>query len=451
MTRDFLQEHRRIHIIFCVKQSWFLLVLSLALLGACKNDESTADSNGSGGHTHVDAPALDVSLQKAKALGMPTTAEELAASRPSREDQAGKVYAGLITLQDSEPAHLLERFLLGQATPEEADAAIAKLGKEFVQMEGVTKMDVFAPKRDFSKGMEINFVEYEPMQRVCVALLARAVRAADKGDVEAARADFERAGAVARHASQEDLLLSEFLTTICIDHWWKAAVLATRAKPEMGPELAALAANLPVVEARKGVSTDLALIRATIDRIRKKEVTYSKVAGLKSAALVDGKNMDEMLEANLDEAEKIAAAYAVAIYEAWPKRQDVLQMVHDAQHQSTEEDADKTVMHAFESLSMTFTLPLKNSEALSQAELECFRIAVAAKAIKAKTGTWPKLADAVALAGCGDIDPFSGNPYVLVGNGDSVKVYSVGLDGNDDKGKPYRPGEMKGTDVTVEL
>jgi len=431
-----------------VKHAWIPFLLSLALIGACRQEKAGA---GSGGHTHIDAAPLDVSLARAKELGMPTNADELAASRPNRADEAGKAYAALIALEESEPAHVLERFLLGQATADEADKAIAALSKEFVAMEAVTAMKSFAPKRDFSKGMEIEFTEYEPMQRVCIALLARAVRKAAKGDAEAAKVDFERAGNVARHASQEDLLLSEFLTTLCIDHWWKAAVLATRATPAMGPDLAELAKDLPAVEARKGVGTDLALIRATIDRIRKKEVTYSKVAGFDSPAMVEGKNMDEMLEASLDEAEEIAAAYAVAIFEAWPKRQAVMQMVHDAQHQASGEDADKTVMHAFESLAMTFSLPLKNSEALAQAELECFRIAVAAKAIKARSGSWPKIDAAAKEAGCGTTDPFSGNPYVLKADGDALTVYSVGLDGNDDKGKPYKPGEMQGTDVSVKL
>lgn len=448
-TLGFLQERCRTHIILCVKHSWILFLLALALIGACgKVKPAVAKGDG---HTHIDAPPLDVSLAKAKELGMPTTAEELTASRPDRTDQAGKAYAALRSLEDSEPALLLERFLKGQATDAEADAAIGKLHKEFVAMEAVAAMETFAPVRDFSKGMELEFTEYEPMQRVCIALLARGVRKAAKGDTTGAKADFERAGTVVRHASQEDLLLSEFLTTMCIDHWWKAAVHATKANAKMGPVLAELAAALPAVEARKGVGTDLALIRTTIDRIRKKEVTYSKVAGLESAALVDGKNMDEMLLAGIDEAEKIAAAYAVAIYEAWPKRQAVLQMVHDAQHQASGEEAAKTVMHAFESLAMTFSLPLKNSEALAQAEIECFRIAVAAKTLKSQSGSWPKLPDAAKAAGCGEIDPFSGNPYVLKGDGNTVTVYSVGLDGNDDKGKPYKPGEMKGTDVSVTL
>jgi hypothetical protein len=318
-------------------------------------------------------------------------------------------------------------------------------------METVAATESFAPKRDFAKGMELEFKEYEPIQRVCIALLGRGVRRAAKGDHGAAIADFERAANVARHASQEDLLLSEYLTSVCIEHWWRAAVIATKAKPAMGQELAKLAAELPTVEARKGVGSDLALIRATIERIRKKEVTYSKVAGFTEAAMVEGKNMDEMLEANLDEAEQIAVAYAVGIYEAWPRRQAVMQMLHDAQHQASGEAADKTVLHAFESLAMSFSMPLKNSEAMAQAEIECFRIAVAAKTIKAQSGAWPKLAAAAMAAGCGEVDPFSGNPYVLKADGDVVTVYSVGPDGNDDKGKPHGPGETQGTDVTVSL
>lgn len=425
------------------------MLVALSLIAGCAKEKATT-SKGSG-HSHADIPALDVSLAKAKQLGMPTTPEELAASRPKRVDEAGKVYASLSALGESEPAHLLERFLLGQATNEEADKAIAALSKEFPQMEVVTALKTFAPERDFTLGMEINAKEYEPMQRVCIALLARAVRRTENKDSVGAISDFERAGAVIRHASQDDLLLSEFLMALCIDQWWKAAVIATKSDPEMGSKLAGLAAELPAVEAQKGVGTDLALIRATIERIRTKKVTYSKVAGFDAPTMVEGKNMDEMLFAGLDEAEKIAAAYAVAIYEAWPDRKAVLQMVHDAQHAASDEDPDRTVMHAFESLAMTFSLPLKNSEALAQAELETFRIAVAVRALKAKTGALPTLADVAKAAGCGEIDPFSGSPYKLVGDGDKVTVYSVGLDGADNKGKPYKPGEMKGTDITVTL
>jgi hypothetical protein len=210
-----------------------------------------------------------------------------------------------------------------------------------------------------------------------------------------------------------------------------------------------LSASLPAVEARKGVGTDLAFIRTTIDRIRKKEVTYSKVAGFTEPVIVDGKNMDELLTARLDEAEAIAAAYAVNAYESWPDRKKMLEMVHSAEHLAQNEAPEDTAIHAFEALAMSFSAPLKNGEALSQAEIECFRIAAAAIDIKNESGSWPSLEDSAKRAGTGVTDPFSGNPYLFKTEGGKVSVYSVGLDGNDDKGKPYRPGESKGTDIVV--
>jgi hypothetical protein len=297
--------------------------------------------------------------------------------------------------------------------------------------------------------MEMDYTEYEPMQRGAIAFLARAVRKAEKGDLAGSEADFKRAAKVAYHASQEDLVMSEFLTTVITDHWWRAAVKASAAKPEFKAALAAVSMTLPAVEAKKGVGTDLPIILATIQRIRDKKVTYSKVAGFGEPVIIDGKNMDDILSKRLDEAEAIAAAYAVKAYDNWDDRKKMLQMIHDAEHMAQNEGPEDTAIHAFEALAMSFSLPLKNGEALSQAELECFRIAAAAADMKKATGAWPDLDAAAKRAGTGTTDPFSGNKYQFKTNGDKVTVYSVGLDGNDDKGKPYKPGEMKGTDIVV--
>ena len=210
-------------------------------------------------------------------------------------------------------------------------------------------------------------------------------------------------------------------------------------------------AELPSVDARKGVGTDFVLIKSTIDRIRNGEVTYSEVAGYDSPAMVDGKPMDDILKANIDIAERHALQFVVRAYESWGDRGKVLQLLHDAEHAAQEETGENTVVHAFEALAMTFTAPLKNGEALTQAELETLRIAIAAADIKKRTGNAPSLSEAAKAAGVGEIDPFTGNPYVLKDGAEGITVYSVGLDLEDNGGKAYAPGEAQGTDISVTL
>ncbi|MDQ2987231.1 MAG: hypothetical protein M3R13_11045 [Armatimonadota bacterium] len=432
-----------------MKFSWIPCLLGLIAVGAC-NDKPDVPSVIGADHKHIDAAPTSVSMAKAKELGMPLSVEDIAAARAGKTDEAGAMYRKLVDLSDSEPARVLERYLKGQATDSEADRALTDLAPRFGAIEAAAAAASFAPQRDFALGMQVVYTEYEPMQRACIALVARGLRKAEKRDAAKAAADFEKAAAIISQAASEDLSMSEYLTTVLTDHWWRGAIGALETDRSMGGTLAAIAAEIPRVEAKKGVGTDLALIRATIARIKSGTVTYSKVAGLSSPAMIDGKSMDDILMENIDKAEDYATAFVVAAYENWADRTKVMGLLHQAEHASTEESPQTTALHAFEALAMAFTSPLKNGEALSRAEIDCLRIAVAAREL-ADSGKTPTLTEAAKIAGVDETDPFGDKPYVLKTTGGKVVVYSVGLDGEDNNGKPYVPGEMKGTDIVVSL
>lgn len=390
-------------------------------------------------------------VAKARELGIPTTLQEFQAARTTGPDEAGPIYLRLSTLAENADMDMLERYLRGQATEAEADKAISGLSDEFKLMDEAVSKASFAPKRDFALGMQIDYKEYDPMQKTCIAYSARAVRNTRKGSLPAALQDFRKAAVVAKHASSEDVAMSEYLTTVCLDHWSRGATRAAEASEAIRSSLVQLIAELPTVDARKGVGTDFVLIKSTIDRIRSGEVTYSEVAGYETPAMVDGKPMDDILMANIDMAERHALQFVIRAYEAWNDRAKVLELLHAAEHAAQEELPQDTVVHAFEALAMTFTAPLKNGEALTVAELETLQIAIAASEIKRRTGTAPSLSEAAKAAGVGEIDPFSGNPYVLKDGAAGITVYSVGLDFEDNGGKPYSPGEAQGTDIAVTL
>jgi hypothetical protein len=394
---------------------------------------------------------IEAITAKASELGIPTDAKALNASRPGSENGAAVHYAKLTGLVESQHVGILDRYLKGQATDQEADKAIAGLAGEIKTMDAAVALQDFAPQRDYTRGMEIDYKEYDPMQRVAIVYVAKALRAAKKGNTQAALEDFRKAGVVARHASTEDVAMAEYLTTVCLDHWFRGAVKAAEASEAIRPGLATMMKGLPEVEARAGVGTDFALIKTTIARIRSGEVTYSKVAGWDTPPMVAGKPMDDILKANLDMAERYALEFVVRAYENWENRGKIVEMLHAAQHSSNEETPEDTVIHALEALAMTFTLPLKNGEALTQAQRETLSIAMAASDIMKRTGKAPTLAEAAASAGVGETDPFSNKPYVLKEADGKVTVYSVGLDEKDDGGKPYVPGETQGTDISVRL
>jgi hypothetical protein len=318
-------------------------------------------------------------------------------------------------------------------------------------MDAAVAKPSFAPKRDFAVGMQVQYKEYDPMQKAVVIYAARALRSTTKGDVPSALEDFRKAGVVTNHAAMEDLAMSEYLTTVCLDHWFRSATKAAEQSAAIREGLVTLMKGLPAVQARTGVSTDFVLIKTTIDRIRSGEVTYSKVAGFDSPAMVDGKPMDDILLANLDMAERYALDFVVKAYESWGDRKKVVELLHGAQHASQEESAENTVIHALEALAMTFTMPLQNGEALTKAERETLALAIIASDIRKRTGKAPTLAEAAAAAGVDETDPFSGKPYVLKESDGKITVYSVGLDEKDDGGKPYIPGESQGTDISVTL
>jgi hypothetical protein len=436
-----------------VKFSLFVLALSVCGLAGCGGDK-TASSNtaeASDGHTHVEPEPMENILAKARELGIPTTLEEFQAARSTQPDEAGPIYLKLTTLAENADMDMLERYLRGQATEAEADKAIAGLADEFKLMDSAVSKASFAPKRDLALGMQVQYKEYDPMQKTCIAYAARALRNTRKGNLTAALQDFSKSAAVAKHASSEDVAMSEYLTTVCLDHWSRGATRAAEASAAIRPSLIGLIADLPAVDAKKGVGTDFILIKWTIDRIRKGEVTYSEVAGYETPAMVNGKPMDDILKANIDVAERHALQFVVRAYEAWNDRTKVMDLLHTAEHAATEESTEQTVVHAFEALAMTFTAPLKNGEALTLAELETLRIAIAASEMKKKTGAAPSLSEAAKAAGVGETDPFSNKPYVLKDGANGITVYSVGLDLQDNGGKPYTPGEAQGTDIAVTL
>jgi hypothetical protein len=433
-----------------VKLYWVALTCASVVVFGCNKTAGTAEGKAEDGHKHVSAIPVETSVAKAKELGIPTTIEELQASRPAAVDLAGPIYLELVSLSESADAALLERYIQGQATDAEADKAIASL-KEFALIERAAAAGSFAPKRDFSMGVQSEFKEYDPMQRSVSALAARALRNARKGNTVAASADFGRALVITQHAASDDLALGEYLATVCIDHWSRAATLAAKEVPSMRAGIAKLAAQMPAVAAKEGIGTDFALIRTTVDRIRKGETTYSKAAGYETPAMVNGKSMDDLLMKNLDDAEAYALAYVVSAYENWENRGKVLSLLHESQHAAQQESPETVALHAFEALAMTLTMPLKNGEALSQAQLDCLQIAIAASDLKRKNGKAPTLSEAAADAGVGDVDPFNGKKYGFKDSTAGITVYSVGLDGEDNGGKPYVQGETKGTDVSVTL
>jgi hypothetical protein len=436
-----------------VKSSFVFFAVALVGLIGCGDKGGGTPNAGTAaeGHTHVEPETLDAIMAKAKELGMPTTMDEFQAGRSERQDEAGPIYLKLSSLMENADMDLLDRYLKGQATEEEADKAVAGLADEFATMDQAVATASFAPKRDFSRGMQIEYKEYDPMQRTCIAYAARALRSTRKGNVAGALADFRKAAAVAEHASSEDVAMSEYLTTVCLDHWSRGATKAAEASPAIRQGLVEIMKQLPKVDARAGIGTDFVLIKQTIDRIRSGEVTYSEVAGYDNAVMVEGKSMDDLLMTNIDMAERYALQFVVGAYEAWEDRGKVLQLLHDAEHAAQEETGENTVVHAFEALAMTFTAPLKNGEALTVAELETLQLAIAAADLKKRNGKAPTLDEAAAAAGVGVTDPFTGNKYVLKDGSEGVTVYSVGLDLEDNQGKAYTPGEAQGTDISVTL
>src|SRR5688572_10964323 len=249
-----------------VKFHWVVIAcVSLALAG-CGGDKSASGSSAgsSEGHKHVDPEPLENIIAKAKELGLPTTIGEFEAGRQVRQDEAGPLYLKLTSLMESEDMNLLERYLRGQATEQEAEKAIAALAKEFRTMDEAVSKSTFAPKRDFAKGMQVQYAEYDPMQKTCIAYAARALRSVRKGSLPAAMEDFRKAAAVAKHASTEDVAMSEYLTTVCLDHWSRAATRAAEESEAIRPGLVTMMATLPTVDAKAGVGTDFFLINSTI-------------------------------------------------------------------------------------------------------------------------------------------------------------------------------------------
>lgn len=426
--------------------AWATL-LALALLAGCggKDDKPEAEK-----HDHPPPLTLSEAIDMARSRGIPATFDELHQQRDNSLDAGSQAYLALAKLEDSADVQTLVRFVDGQATAADADKALAALADHTAQMEQAALADPYAPPRDYSRGVRLEAPEYGALRAVNATLCARAVRRADSDDQGGAVADLAKAARVVTHAESEGLTIASLLAVECVGTWSRAATKIAEAHPSTHPEIARIAASIPKIDGKPGLEADFALIRATIEDMRSGKASYTEIAGAEEPILVNGRSMDDLLKQDLDLAERHALSYILEAHERWHSRKEILELAHLVAHIAGEETEDQSAMRAFEAMAGTFTMPMKNGEALAQAQLETLRIAIAARALIAK-GETPTLESASKAAGCPMADPFTDSPYAFKLEGDKLTVYSVGLDGEDNNGKPYVKGETKGTDVAVTL
>lgn len=165
-----------------------------------------------------DEAAFQDQLRLARQEGLPTTAEEFAATLPkvSPEENAAPFYRQLRGKlgNTSELSSFISQIIRGPSRIESIKRAKLELAK-YSEPLAIVEEAIRLPKCSFDRNWELGFAvllpEYADMKSVSRVLLFRATLAAEEGRVEEAIKDIQRLLKVGLHAKQEDLAIPQLV------------------------------------------------------------------------------------------------------------------------------------------------------------------------------------------------------------------------------------------------
>ena len=402
------------------------MAIALILLGCAAAQVPTPDT-------------LEELLARAKAQGLVTSVEELAAGIKQSDRDSSRLYAAAASASEtgfSEELSLLGEFLNGTATLEDAEKALARMADWAKKLEVAAAMPDYAPVRDWRRPLDITVPEVTAIRDAGRLFSARAVVRAEKGNEEGAFADLAFVANAIRHVGQERFLIGKLLQRSVLRKWSSAM---QRLASEFSSDTDALkrlsdaAASVREPNFKEGIGFEIALYRRVLQQVRSGDVSASELAtagggqpGERNEAL------DILFRAAADEAELIVVGYLVSIAEAWGDAERISKLSQESYRRLQEHEGDPAVVLA---TVLVPTLPSYHGSWLDAvATFRAARIGTAAAHLRAKTGKWPSLSEAAKEAGVSPDDPFRSGNLAYMPSAVSLLIYSVGPNGKDDGG-----------------
>lgn len=403
-----------------------LSAFSLALLMAgCGNDDLSQA-----------ARELPAALAKAKGLGLPLTAAEVAPKRDVPDSRNA-----FLALQRYKPGPEQEAWMK-QAQDAEGKGEWREVGRlirqnpQFVrEAERIADMD-YASARDYDETMNIAFPEMAHIRELVRIVRLQAVARANDQDLEGVVKAQERMRRVAEFLNHDPSIIavlvqiaSEAIRMRTLDDIAEAwsnrpqllRALADRMQPTLTPNLL----NAFRSEFYMGVSflrniepnTDLKKLMDFNSQAEPPKVTVTKRDGLPAGV----RNQAYL------------ARHVQAYLAAWPKMQAAkdLRQFEEAVKALDVQPGKGPSYLALEVLTPVFT-QVASAGMRSQANGDLVTAKVAALEFRARTKRLPK---SLAEIGVNSTDPFTGKPYGYRVEGNGFRIWSVGQDRVDDGGK----------------
>lgn len=399
------------------------------------------------------AGGLDAQIAAAKKEGIPLTPEDLNAIVKVPDDQnAAPFYSQAIAMLKDRPkvgkvVSAVSSAAMGSPKPEDAalaESSLPTLDPLYALLEKATQKPRCDWNRDWSKGSNILFPEFSTMRNFSRITTYRAEQRSANGDWQGALHDIAMSAKISQHAGDDPILIGmlvqsgdEAITVhsfnrIILEHKDDARFLTQARKVFDGLG--------PLPNFRRSLLGEVVMGRATIRSLNR----ISDLTGNPSDDQSNQSNrMQEMVMSN----PLVRNAFDAKFIEAY---RTLLRAVPDGGENwsiaaKATSDVSKKIEadHSFTNTINRIMLPVFGQAATAigrnQANRRLTDVTLRLLAEHAKTGKYPAVLPDFGELG---IDPFSGAPLHYRAEDKGFRLYSVGVDGKDDGGKPMERGHF---------
>lgn len=386
---------------------------------------------------------LDAVYAESKRLGLPLEAKDLEPNPPIPDSENAslsveKAIESLKRVNSMRPkANDLEQ-LVRNGQYAELDAALTRFREPLADCISAVEKPRYWKVRDFDQGPVLLFAEYAEIKSLVRLLSAQSAASAHRGDLTQALASVEAARKLSAFLAQEPILIGMLVSIACDAiscRAYERLLTAFGKNPAALRQIeASLAKPPPVPSFRQALRGEVYLSLALLRNWK----AFGGMAafGVETSAPRQEIDYSKLKRTGLPE-DSLARGYLTRCLEFWNliwKSGEfngpawVLSRKMDAELQRIETKQDPSYAVA------KILMPVFTPAGAACLKLECERSVLLGLAraliFRASHGRWP---NSMEEAGA-PLDPGNGKPLHIRNDGGGIRVYSVGPDGEDDRG-----------------
>jgi hypothetical protein len=412
-------------------KTWWIGILGAGglcvLLVGCKTASAPVKASD-GSDLQAMSARLDVEWERSRGLGLPLRQDELKAHVPADEN-AALVLAPILKGNRLMPlGKVAADFAEGGPGAAAVKKTLAAFKKD-LDLVVATRRSEWEYERDYDRGTAVLYPEYYSVKLLTKGLTFRGLLAAKEGRISEALADFEAARRMAQWTYQEPNLIGLLVTiadeTVALRGYEMAAHEWRNDPRALDRLLASLQSIQYKMTLKRALEGEFYIALSTQRNLGKIGENAAGASTFTGEPTRDGKpesvGARGPLAATMD---LYNACFEKFNAEGWDTNQAGAWLAKAA--------ADKTRESGLSYIqpSIYFEAFAKLDQPLARRDVgvELTELLIRARIAKARTGTWPEIKGS---------DPFGGGkPYRSSVEGDSIRIWSLGVDGVDDGGSP---------------